>query len=279
MPDYIDRHSVPKGTSLHDILHIHEQDLAVESKHRCKCRTFWLDEERGFVNCLIQAPNQDSVIAMHGEAHGDLPNEIMEVAPEMVLAFLGRLDDLPDVPAHSRDHSTAFRTVMFTDLKDSTAMTNRLGDVKAMEILRLHDRMIKTAVDAYHGREVKHTGDGLMLSFCHAPDAVGCAMAIQRAFAQYNAAKPEVELRLRIGLSAGEPVAAGHDLFGCTVQKASRLCSYAQPDQTLADSTVYELCPSWHSSLESIGEVNLKGFEETLQAFEVDWHVGGAASA
>ena len=276
MPTFIDRHSVPKGTSLSQVLSLHEKDMAVETKHCCKGRTFWLDEDRGFVTCLIDAPTKEAVVAMHAEAHGDMPTDIMEVAPELVMAFLGRLDDLPEVPAHSRDHSTSFRTVMFTDLKDSTAMTNRLGDVKAMEVLRHHDRMIKNALDAYHGREVKHTGDGLMLSFCHAPDAVGCAVAIQRAFAEYNATKPEEELHVRIGLAAGEPVAAGHDLFGSTVQKAARICAHAQPDQTLVDPTVYELCPAWHPSMESIGEASLKGFEGRLQVFEVEWRVGVA---
>ncbi|HUQ49833.1 MAG TPA: nickel-binding protein [Terriglobales bacterium] len=278
MPTFIDRHSVAKGTRLGDILAIHDKDLAVEDKHQCKGRTFWMDEERGFVTCLIDAPTKDSVIAMHAEAHGDLPTDIMEVSPELVMAFLGRLDDLPEVPAHSRDHSTSFRTVMFTDLKDSTAITSRLGDVKAMEILRVHDRMIQNAVDAFHGRVVKHTGDGLMVSFPHAPDAVGCAIAIQRAFAEYNEAKPAVELHVRVGLAAGEPVTAGQDLFGSTVQKAARICAHAQPDQTLVDDTVYELCPAWHPMMETAGEANIKGFQETQRVYEIDWRVGAASS-
>jgi class 3 adenylate cyclase len=195
-----------------------------------------------------------------------------------VMAFLGRLDDLPEVPAHSRDHSTSFRTVMFTDLKDSTAITNRLGDLKAMELLRVHDAIIKGALDAYHGREIKHTGDGLMLSFCHAPDAVGCAVAIQRSFANYNAAKPEVELHVRIGLAAGEPVTAGHDLFGSTVQRAARLCAHAQPGQSLIDSTVQEQCTAWHDSLTPGGTVMLKGFEEPVTFFAVEWKTESASA-
>jgi class 3 adenylate cyclase len=273
MPTFIDRHAVPKGTSLSEVLSLHDKDMAVEGKHQCKARTFWLDEERGYVTCLIEAPTKEGVIAMHAEAHGDLPTDIMEVAPEMVMAFLGRLDDLPEVPAHSRDYSTSFRTVMFTDLKDSTAMTNRLGDAKAMEILRIHDRMIKNAMDAFHGREVKHTGDGLMLSFCNAADAVGCAVAIQRAFADYNAGGPEVELHVRIGLAAGEPVAAGQDLFGTTVQKAARICAHAKPGQTLLEETVYELCPAWHPSIEAIGDASLKGFDGMVKVFEIDWRM------
>lgn len=272
MPTFIDRHSVPKGTSLSEVLNLHDKDMACEQKHRCKGRTFWLDEERGYVTCLIDAPTKEAVVAMHAEAHGDLPTDIMEVAPELVMAFLGRLDDLPEVPPHSRDHATSFRTVMFTDLKDSTAMTNRLGDVKAMELLRIHDRIIKNAVDAFHGREVKHTGDGLMLSFVHAPDAVGCAVAIQRGFAEYNAGRPEVELHVRIGLAAGEPVTAGNDLFGSTVQRAARLCAHAQPGQTYVDESVQELSPSWHHAMECCGDLTLKGFDAPVKAYAVEWH-------
>ena len=276
MPIYMDRHQVPKGTPLGEVLNAHEKDMAVEHKHHCKAKTFWLDDELGFINCLIEAPNKESVVAMHAEAHGMLPNEIMEVPPDLVMAFLGRLDDLPEIPLPKQDHKTSFRTIMFTDLKDSTAMHNRLGDAKAMEYIRLHDKMIRGAMDAYRGREVKHTGDGFMLSFLDATDAVGCAVAIQRNFADYNANAPEVELHVRVGLSAGEPMEEGKDLFGCVVQRAARLCAFAQPGQTLIDDAVKELCPSWEHAFSGRGETMLKGFEAPVVFHQVDWQVAQA---
>ena len=277
MPVYMDRHQVPKGTQLGEVLQAHEKDLEVQHKHQCKARTFWLDDERGFINCLVEAPTKEAVVAMHAEAHGLLPNEIMEVPPDLVMAFLGRLDDLPEVPMPKQDHATSFRTVAFTDLKDSTAMHNRLGDAKAMEFIRLHDKMIRSALDAYRGREVKHTGDGFMLSFIDPTDAVGCAVAIQRSFAEYNAGTPEVELHVRIGLAAGEPMEEGRDLFGCVVQKAARLCAHAQPGETLVDDAVRELALSWQSVMRARGEVMLKGFDASVPYHEVEWRVGAVA--
>jgi class 3 adenylate cyclase len=277
MPVYMDRHQVPKGTPLGEVLNAHEKDMAVEHKHMCKARTFWLDDERGYINCLIEAPTKDHVIAMHAEAHGLLPNEIMEVPPDLVMAFLGRLDDLPEIPLPNQDHASSFRTVVFTDLKDSTAMHNRLGDAKAMEFIRIHDKMIRNAIDAYRGREVKHTGDGFMLSFIEASDAVGCAVAIQRSFAEYNAAAPEMELHVRIGLAAGEPMEEGKDLFGCVVQRAARLCSHAQPGETLVDGPVRELATSWQSMMRERGQAMLKGFDDAVAFHEVQWRVGAVA--
>lgn len=274
MPVYMDRHQVPKGTPLGEVLNAHEKDMAVEHKHSCKAKTFWLDDERGFINCLIEAPTKDHVVAMHAEAHGMLPNEIMEVPPDLVMAFLGRLDDLPEIPLPKQDHATSFRTIMFTDLKDSTAMHNRLGDAKAMEFLRIHDKIIRAAVDAFRGREVKHTGDGFMLSFPDATDAVGCAIAIQRNFAEYNAASPEVELHVRVGLSAGEPMEEGKDLFGCVVQRAARLCAHAQPGQTLICDEVKDLATSWGHAITARGDAVLKGFEVPVVFHQVEWRVG-----
>ena len=192
----------------------------------------------------------------------------------LVMAFLGRLDDLPEIPLPQQDHATSFRTIMFTDLKDSTAMHDRLGDARAMEFLRIHDKMVRAAVDAFRGREVKHTGDGFMLSFPDATDAVGCAIAIQRSFADYNASAPEVELHVRVGLSAGEPMEEGKDLFGCVVQRAARLCAHAQPGQTLICDEVKCLATSWEHAITSRDETVLKGFEVPVVFHQLEWRLG-----
>src|ERR1044071_8935495 len=101
---------------------------------------------------------------------------------------------------------SAFRAIMFTDLKDSTAMTNRLGEAKAMHLLHIHNALIRNALKDHDGREVKHTGDGVMASFTSVPNAVRSAVAIKKAFAAYNKKNPATPMYVRIGLSAGEPV-------------------------------------------------------------------------
>jgi adenylate cyclase len=97
--------------------------------------------------------------------------------------------------------------------------------------------------------KVKHTGDGFMICFGSVRQAVQCAIAILRSFDSHNKENPEAAMRLKIGLSAGEPVAEDEDLFGATVQLAARLCACAQPEQIMVASVIQELClgKSFHS--------------------------------
>ncbi len=80
----------------------------------------------------------------------------------------------------------AFRTILFTDVEGSTALTQRLGDAKARELLREHERMVREALKSHGGSEVKTMGDGFMASFSSATTALECAIAMQRAFAERN---------------------------------------------------------------------------------------------
>ncbi len=99
--------------------------------------------------------------------------------------------------------SGAFRTVLFTDVEGSTALTQRLGDAKARELLREHERMVREALKAHGGSEVKTMGDGFMASFSSATKALECAIAMQRAFAEHNESAEEPIL-VRVGLNAGD---------------------------------------------------------------------------
>lgn len=272
MPIFMDRHSAP-GAKYAEALKVHEMDLTVQDQFQCRCRTFWLDEERGVVNCLVEAPNAEAVVAMHGASHGEIPSKIMEVHPDLVMAFLGRLDDLhEDTKAATGGEApvrAAFRAIMFTDLKDSTAMTTRLGDLRARELIREHDAMVRMAMAQHRGREVKHTGDGFMASFALANDALSCAQEIQRAFAAYNAAAPEHELHVRIGMAAGEPVEERNDLFGTAVQLAARICAEAAPGEILAHETIRELCAG--GEFGAMRNADLKGFDQPVAISAVIW--------
>jgi class 3 adenylate cyclase len=80
---------------------------------------------------------------------------------------------------------------MFTDIVDSTGMTARLGDARSVEMVRAHDAIVRRALKDRRGREVKHTGDGIMASFDDAIAAVECARAVQQAFDAFNLASNE----------------------------------------------------------------------------------------
>ena len=156
-------------------------------------------------------------------------------------------------------------------MESSTALTQSLGDAKAQELVRAHNTIVREALSAHDGTEIKHTGDGIMASFGGASSALGCAVAIQRAVAARAAEQPDIPLGLRVGLNAGEPVVEEQDLFGASVQLARRICDHAEPGQVLASNVVRELAMGKGFLFSDIGEVVPKGFDEAVRLYEVRW--------
>ena len=136
-------------------------------------------------------------------------------------------------------------------------------------MVRAHDALVRRALKDKRGREVKHTGDGIMAAFDDATAAVACARAIQQAFETFNLASRE-KLRVRIGLDAGEPVEDSNDLFGATVQMAARLCQAAQPEGILVSPAVRELVAA-QFDLSEFGPCTFKGFAEPVTPYAVAW--------
>ena len=273
MPMYMDRHYV-EGATRHAVADAHQKDLALQDKYNVKFLTYWFDEMRCTAFCLIEAPNRDTIARAHDDAHGLVPNEIIEVDPAVVDAFLGRIKD-PPATSPGKSEGTrvdpGFRAIMFTDLKESTRMTTLYGDAKALHLLHVHNALTRNSLNAHRGREIKHTGDGIMASFASVPDAVECAIAIQKAFAAYNQEHAEAPLYLRIGLSAGEPIEEHGDLFGKAVQLAARLCAHAEPAQILIDQVVLDQWSGKQLPFADLGEVTPKGFAYAVRVYEVQW--------
>ena len=163
--------------------------------------------------------------------------------------------------------------MLFTDIVESTSLTQKLGDEVAMELLHIHDAVVREALKALNGREVKHTGDGIMASFVSAAAAVRCAAQIQRELAQRAREQNNHPIKVRIGGAAGEPVERNSDIFGSTVQLAARLCSHAQPEQIVVSSVVADLCIGKGLTFRPLGEVSLKGFDQPVHAHAVEWSV------
>ena len=192
---------------------------------------------------------------------------------EAVLAAIDEfLGDSEPAPAGAEQHAAGgLCTILFTDVEGSTALTERLGDAKAREVLRNHERIVREALRAHGGAEVKAMGDGFMASFSSATRALECAIAMQRAFAAHDDEHPETPIRVRIGLNAGEPVAEDEDLFGTAVQVAARVCAHAQPCQILASNVVQELAAGKGFAFSDQGEVALKGLDKPLRLYELHW--------
>ena len=152
-------------------------------------------------------------------------------------------------------------TILFTDMEGSTALTQRLGDAKARELLREHERMVRDALKAHGGSEVKTMGDGFMASFSSATKALECAIAMQRSFAEHNESAEEPIL-VRIGLNAGEPIAEDEDLFGTAVNEAARITAAAEGGEILVPDVVRQLVKGKDFLFADVGERRLMGFEE-----------------
>jgi len=187
--------------------------------------------------------------------------------PQLLSEFLGE----GEATAAEPPEAGAFRTILFTDMEGSTALTQKLGDARAQEVLRIHNTIVRDALTAHNGSETKHTGDGIMASFGSASRALECAIDIQRGFARHNESNPDTLIRVRIGLNAGEPVAEEEDLFGTTVQLAARICAHAEPGQVLLPEGVRHLVAGKQFLFADIGDIALRGFEDPVRLYEVRW--------
>jgi class 3 adenylate cyclase len=265
MPLYMDRHDLDGATAA-DLAAAHLRDLEVQDKFGVRFVTYWFEEDADSGFCLIEAPNKELVEAAHREAHGLLPVNVVEIDEASVRGFFGRLNTHPPGEAYVE---SAFRAILFTDIVDSTRLTQQLGDREAMQLLRQHDSIVRSALAQFGGSEVKHTGDGIMASFASASQAVGGAIQVQRALREENAIGQG--LQVRIGVAAGEPITERDDLFGAAVQEAARLCACAQPGCIVVSSGVHEICRGKDIRFSDAGTIEVKGFEEPIRHFEVAW--------
>jgi class 3 adenylate cyclase len=166
-------------------------------------------------------------------------------------------------------------TILFTDVEGSTALTDRVGDAAARQLLREHERITREALTAHGGSEVKTMGDGFMASFGSATSALECAIALQRAFAERNESAEE-PIKVRIGLNAGEPIAEDDpggrgDLFGTAVNMAARIASKADAGEILVADVVRQLVAGKEFLFADRGDTELRGFEDPVRLYEVRW--------
>ena len=272
MPLYMDIHKVPGVLEEEDMAKAHLADIAIQEKYGATVHTYWLNKENGTVNCLIDAPSAEQANALHRAAHGMEAKKLIEVNEAVVEAFLGRIDET----AAAIDHATtqagsSLRVILFTDIVGSTQMTQELGDAAAMNVLHVHDTIVRDALKKHGGREVKHTGDGIMASFASVAGSINTAITTQRGISDYNQTAPIHDLHVRIGLCAGEPVEKNQDLFGTSVQLAARICDHADADQILVARTVQELSAGKGFTFAPAEDVLMKGFTAPTQLDFVIW--------
>ena len=272
MPLYMDIHTID-GVTPEALAKAHAADVEAQAKHGVNYLKYWINEHRCKAFCLVHAPTPEAAMAVHREAHGFVAEKIIEVDPDMLDGFMGASQanaagEVQASPVVSGPRDNAIRSIVFTDIVGSTEMTQRLGDEAAMAVLRLHDEVVREALAALGGREIKHTGDGIMACFHSAVAAIRFSARVQQALAQRSteAAQP---VQVRIGAAAGEPVEQGNDLFGSTVQLAARICASAEPGQALVSNAIAELCAGKPVQFDDLGFVELKGFDQPQRLHSV----------
>jgi class 3 adenylate cyclase len=278
MPLFMDMHDLP-GVTADDVAKAHEADQKTQDRLGVKYVKYWFNQDTGKVFCLAHAPSMEAAVQVHRDAHGLVAKNIVEVQSSDVAGFLGAVPDQDVGPATHTEPDGArfdggFRTVMFTDIEGSTATTQRLGDDGAMVLVKQHDAIVRGALLACNGTEVKHTGDGIMAAFRSASQAIASAIQIQKALDDYRRSHPAEPIGVRIGLSAGEPIEESSDLFGATVQLAARVCSHAEPSQILVTNVVAELCVGKGYRFQPQGKIPLKGFDAPPSLHLVVWRDG-----
>ena len=174
----------------------------------------------------------------------------------------------PDLRPHTAPDGTV--TLLFSDIEGSTPINERVGDQRWMELLREHNVLIRDQVRGHQGFEVKTEGDGFMIAFQSARQALQCAIEMQRAFTQRNESAEE-PLTIRIGLHTGEPVKDADDFYGKDVNLAARIAGTAAGGEILVSSLLKELTQAGGDI--EFGEpqdIEMKGLSGTQRVFPVN---------
>jgi class 3 adenylate cyclase len=176
----------------------------------------------------------------------------------------------PDLTPHASPDGTV--TLMFSDMVGFTEMTERLGDLKAHEVVQAHNAIVREQTLAHGGHELELRGDGFLLAFTGARQAVLCAIDIQRAVAVHNARDLAQPVHVRIGLHTGEAIRDADKFFGKTVIQAFRIADLANGGEILVSALLKQLIESAGDLRFDDGrEVELKGISGTQRVFSVNW--------
>jgi AraC-like DNA-binding protein len=265
MPIYMDVHIVP-GVKAKDVAEAHRKDLLHQDEHECKCMTYWIDEERENIFCLIEAPDKDAVKEMHRKAHGLVPHKIIEVSSKVVKSFLGRIFDPEEAETTDAGlkvfEDSSFRVLLVTRIADPVLLRHKVGIEKADELLARLNDVVRKNLAKCGGSEVEHSGVAFIVSFTSAATAVSCALSI----AENVAAEDADLLDLKIAVNGGDPVEKSNKLFGDVIQQGINMCAATGNCRVAVASSIKELVAKNYPQKNKPNFVSLSpGDEELLQ--------------
>jgi eukaryotic-like serine/threonine-protein kinase len=217
----------------------------------------------------------DRALELRLEAQGLAGVDITTSIDDVVSALES---EQPDLRAHAAPDGTV--AILFSDIEDSTILTERLGDERWLEVLRAHNRVFREQVARHGGYEVKSQGDGFMLAFPDPCEALECAVSVQRAFAERELDDTAETLRVRIGLHTGEVIAEEGDFFGKNVILAARIAAQAGGGEILVSDEMRAAAGDANGFAFDKGrELELKGLAGTHTVYRAEWEPQEAATA
>lgn len=209
MPIFMDRHDLPESVNAEEVARLHQEDLKIEHEFGCTGLTYWFDEHRNTAFCLIKAPNKQAIQNMHDRAHGAVPNRIIEVDPNIVESFLGRIED----PVKAQDtelniiNDPAFRVILSVYFTVDASL-RKDNDWQHRRLNLIFE--LQNTIKAYSGSLVDGVTGSLLASFSDVSQAVDCALQLDTLGKAYSS---ESNGNISIGLSSGVPFETDEGLF------------------------------------------------------------------
>lgn len=235
----MDRHDVSESVTAEHVAQLHKEDLKIQDTFGCRGLTYWFDDKRKTAFCLVEAPNEQAIRAMHDKAHGQIPHSIIEVDAGVVESFLGRIED-PKKNQEGISESIddpAFRTIMVIAKVPSFSGYSTFYQID--ESFTAYFEAIRHVIKANDGRVVRESKDLFIVSFESVSRAVAASLEI-------NSACQELHIdsfSSKIGLSAGVPVTEKKSIFEDTINLADRICAMI-PGDIIVSAEVAELALS-----------------------------------
>jgi class 3 adenylate cyclase len=228
-----------------------------ELRHRTDARNWLLSGGREAVKTVWQTAN-----IMRKEGFGAAVRSSIEDLADWAEV------ERPDLARVTPDGRVV---ILFSDIEESTALNERIGDRAWVRLISSHDKLVQGLVQRRSGHVVKSQGDGFMIAFARAEQAVRCGIDLQRALHRDAKRKPHEEIRVRIGIHMGRSVRRGDDLFGRNVAMAARVAAQAVGGEVLVSQPVRDALRGCADIRFDEGrEVELKGFSGSYRLFAVE---------
>jgi len=240
MPIYMDRHDVSEDVTAENIAELHKKDLEIQYQFNCRKLTYWFDEKRKTVFCLIEAPNKHAVQLMHSQAHGQAPGRIIEVELNEVESFLGRISD----PVEGGEvglniiRESALRTLVMIGFDDGAYRKTSLFD-RRMSISDCM-KVLSLVFIRFNGRIVRQNQNLFLVSFQSVSRAILCVLEVYAKLKELNDLSRSSSANLKTGISAGFPVSGGVEFFE-EVENEAQMLYYISDSNIVLASGVKDL--------------------------------------